>query len=211
VVGKSTPDGPIVLQKIDRDTAIIDVVGLSPVIPHKWSEKALRMMRESQSGVKTRAKKDAKDPQAEAEGSTYYLPDGRPGIPATAFKAAMVGAIRLFDGLTMVVAKSALFVEGDALDEQGNDLVAISGPRILREDTPRNATGVADLRYRYAYGNNDEPWRATLKVTYLPRVIDQQSILLLLDAAGNGGVGDWRPSAPKSATGTFGRFEVVGL
>jgi len=29
-----------------------------------------------------------------------------------------------------------------------------------------------------------------------------------VDAGGNGGVGDWRPSAPKSLTGTFGRYEV---
>ncbi len=211
MVVKSSSDGPIVLKRIEREVMRVRVIGVSPVIPHKWSEKSLRMMRDSQSGTKVRAKKEAKDGVADAEASTYYLPDGRPGIPSVAFKGAMVGAVRLFDGLTMVQVKASIFVEGDGLDEQGNDLVAIKGPRILREDTPRNATGVADLRYRYAYGNAEQMWSAEFNVIFLPNVIDRSSVGTLLDAAGNGGVGDWRPSAPKSTTGTFGRFEVPTL
>ena len=66
-------------------------------------------------------------------------------------------------------------------------------------------TGVADLRYRYSFF----PWSADLRIRFLPSVLTQDSVLALLDAAGYGGVGDWRPSAPKSATGTFGQFEVV--
>jgi hypothetical protein len=191
---------PCVLRPVERAELIISIVGMTPLIPHKWSEKALRMMRDKQQGSTVRDKREAKVAEAEAEGCQYYLPDGTPGMPATAFKAAIVGACRLFEGLTMVMAKQAIFVVGEGVEQ----LVRIEGECTLREDTPRNATGVADLRYRYAY----HPWRASLLVRYLPSVIDPGSIGTLVDAAGNGGVGDWRPSAPKSATGTFGCFAV---
>ena len=189
------------LERVQRQILEVPIVGITPVIPHKWSEKALRMMREKQSGSKARTKHDPKNPQEEAEGSLYRLPDGRPGMPATAFKAAMIGAVRLFSGITMVSLKAAVFVKGDGPDQ----LVPIEGDMAIREDTPRNATGVADLRYRYAFW----PWSTTLEVEYLTALIDADSIVALVDAAGNGGVGDWRPSAPKSATGTFGRFTVA--
>lgn len=198
---RSEPTG-ITIERLGRETVEIPVIGISPVIPHKWSEKALRMMRDAQSGSKARAKKEPKIPKDEAEGSLYRLPDGRPGFPATGFKASIVGAARLFDGVTMTSLKSGLFVEGEGPDQ----LVPLEGEMLLREDTPRNANGVADLRYRYQFF----PWSVTLRVTFLPALMDVRSVYALVDAAGNGGVGDWRPSAPKSQTGTFGRFEVRG-
>lgn len=190
----------ITLTRIERQAITVTIAGVSPLIPHRWSEKAKGMMRDKQTGSKARAKKEAKDPAAEAEASLYRLPDGRPGMPATAFKAATVGAARLYDGITMTALKTALFIEGEG-DEQ---LVPIEGDMKLREDTPRNATGVADLRYRYQF----YPWTATLTVVYVPSMIDDTSVINLIDAGGNGGVGDWRPSAPKSHTGTYGRYEV---
>lgn len=193
----------IKLEVIERAIISIGIEGASPLIPHKWSEKSLRMMREAQSGSKARAKHTAKIPEEEAEGALYRLPDGTPGMPATAFKAAIAGAARLFQGVTMTALKAAIFVHGDGPDQ----LVPIEGEMTLREDTPRNATGVADLRYRYSFW----PWRAELQVEFLTAVIDKESVVALVDAAGNGGVGDWRPSAPKSLTGTFGRFRVAAL
>lgn len=190
------------LERVERAEIDVEIEGVSPVIPHKWSEKSLRMMREAQSGKTARAKHSPKIPEEEAEAALYRLDDGRPAIPATAFKAAMVGAARLFQGVTMTALKAAVFVHGEGVDQ----LVAIRGEMMLREDTPRNATGVVDLRYRYAFW----PWRATLKVEFLTAMVDKESVIALVDAAGNGGVGDWRPSAPKSMTGTFGRFQVVG-
>jgi hypothetical protein len=158
------------------------------------------MMRDKQTGAKAQPLREAKDPAAEAEASLYRLADGRPGMPATAFKAASVGAARLYDGVTMASLKAALFVNGEGEDQ----LVPIVGEATMREDTPRNSGGTADLRYRYAFW----PWSALLVVTFIPALIDVESVINLIDAGGNGGVGDWRPSAPKSLTGTFGRYEV---
>lgn len=194
----------ISLEPIKRAIIPVEIVGVTPLIPHRWSEKAKRLMREAQSGTKVKAARDPKIPEDEAEASLYRLDDGSPGMPSTAFKAAMVGAVRLFQGITMVQAKSSLFVLGEGSDQ----LVRIvAGDTILREDTPRNANGNADLRYRYALW----PWSAVLEIEYLESFVNEGSVVALLDAAGDGGVGDWRPSAPKSHTGTFGRFRVKAL
>lgn len=190
----------IKLTPIKRLDIEVPIEGISPLIPHRWSEKALTMMRDKQTGPKARSKQAPKDIQAEAEASLYHLPDGRPGMPATAFKAAIAGAARLYEGVTMTSLKAAVFVHGEGDDQ----LVPITGDMKLREDTPRNSGGVVDLRYRYAFW----PWSATLLITFIPDLIDQESLINLVDASGNGGVGDWRPSAPKSLTGTFGRYEV---
>lgn len=192
----------IVLERIERRIVVLDIVGVSPLIPHNWSEKARRMMRQAQSGLDVKPAREPKVARDEAEASLYRLPDGRPGMPATAFKAAIVGAVRLFQGVTMVQAKSAVFVRGAGPDQ----LVAVEGEMEMREDMPRNANGNVDLRYRYAFW----PWSAALEVEYLPSMMGEASVVALVDAAGGGGVGDWRPSAPKSHTGTFGRFEVKG-
>lgn len=190
------------LTPIKRQIIQVPIEGVSPLIPHKWAEKSLRLMRDKQMNpTSVRAKHDAKDPEAEAETSLYRLDDGRPGMPATAFKAATVAASRFYGkDVTIVSLKAALFMIG-----QGDDqLIPIDGEMKIREDTPRNSNGGADLRYRYAFW----PWSAILEVQYIPTLIDTESVINLIDAGGNGGVGDWRPSAPKSMTGTFGRYQV---
>lgn len=201
-----TAQQAIQLRKLEQGKVDVHVEGITPVIPHRWSEKAIKMMADKQqagSGA-IKAKRQPKDPQQEAYDSCYWLQDADgnevPALPATAFKAAMVGACRFFEGLTMTQAKLLFYVEGEGKDM----LVPVKGDPSMRTDQPRNATGVADLRYRYSIW----PWSTDLTIRFLPSVITQDSVLSLLDAGGYGGVGDWRPSAPKSSTGTFGQFCV---
>lgn len=199
VLEQETPG--LVLTRLKVNTAIIPIQGKTPLIPHKWSEKARRMMLDKQQG-KAVAKKEPKSPEKEAHDATYWLADGRPGMPATAFKSAIADAARHFDGLAIVTVKQSIFVNGEGVDQ----LVAIDGEITMREDMPRNATGVADLRYR----NQLFPWSAELEIEYIASQLTVDAVLALVDAAGNGGVGDWRPSAPKSKSGTFGRWHVTG-
>jgi hypothetical protein len=202
----SATSGAIVLDRLEDVVVTAMIEGVTPVIPHRWSEKAIAMMADKQQNPGRRTKqREAKNPEQEAFDSCYWLArngDGSvPAMPSTAFKAAMVTGARFFDQLTMTSAKQLVYVEGEGPDQ----LVEIQGERHLREDTPRNANGTADLRYRYAFF----PWRAELRIRFLPHLIDPDSVLTLLDAGGRGGVGDWRPSSPRSSTGTFGQFRVV--
>jgi hypothetical protein len=195
------PSAGIRLEPIAVATYDIPIEGLSPLIIHAFSEKAKQMMRDKQSGARSRKKLEPKVPEQEAEAAMYRLPDGRTGLPAVAFKAAIVGAARLYDGLTLVETKQLIFVEGEGPDQ----LVPIEGDWYVREDTPRIGQGTTDLRYRPCFPE----WSATLRVTFVPMKIDLESVVNLTNAGGLGGVGEWRPSAPKSLTGTFGRFGVI--
>lgn len=191
----------IKLRRLERVTYEIPIRGVSPLIVNRWSEKAKEMMLSAQQSS-ARAKKSPKDPVANFEASRYKMEDGRDGFPANGFKASIVHAGRLFDGVTQVALKQMLVVIGEGQQQ----LVPLEyGEVTMREDTPRNASGVADLRYRAQFW----PWSATLHVRTINGQFDIDSIFALVDAAGIGGVGEWRPTSPKSATGTFGTFEVV--
>ena len=117
----------IQLRRIEDMILEADIVGVTPVIPHRWSEKSLRMMRDKQMSATSapRARKEPKNPEEEAHDSCYWLEvkgeDGtistKGAVPATAFKAAMVGACRFYEGITMTQAKLLFYVEGEGPDQ----------------------------------------------------------------------------------------------
>lgn len=194
---------PIVLKRLEKHVAKVTVVGVTPVIPHRWSEKAKKMMLDKQQG-KASEKKAPKDPEAEAHAATYWCADGRPGIQAVGFKAAIADAARFFDkSVTIEMLKRAIHIYGEVTAD-GDVVVPIDGEITMREDTARTSTGVANLTYR----NQIWPWRAELHVEYIASLITEETLVTLIDAAGVNGVGDWRPSSPKSKSGTFGKFRV---
>jgi len=196
---KNDDTGTIVLNRLEDAVIEIPIKSLTPVIPHRWSEKSKRMMPGHPDGDSVKKTKEKRNPQEEAEACLYKI--GKTlALPATGFKAAIVSACRFFDKPSMVEAKQLIFVEGDGPEQ----LVKITGEKELHEDTPRNANGNADLRYRYYIVG----WTAVLRVRYTPARITKESVVALVDAAGRGGVGDWRPSAPKSYTGTYGTWRV---
>jgi hypothetical protein len=201
ITAESSVVATIHLQRIERETMQVQLTGTAPLIVNRFDEKAKQMMLEAQQS-KTRAKKEAKDPVAQFESSRYLLADGRDGFPAVGFKAAIVGAARLFDGITMVQVKQLIRVLG----EGPNQYVPLEADEpSMREDTVRVGQGTADLRYRAQY----HPWSVTLLIEYVPSQISMESVAALVDAGGIGGVGEWRPSAPKGATGSYGTWEVT--
>lgn len=193
---------PLKIQTIE-----IPIIGDTELIVHRWSEKAKKQMLDKQMGKATpkgRGAREAKDPEADYESSMYRFDDGRYGFKAEGFKAAIVGACRMFDGLPMTVAKIAIRVEGE-VNKDGEQLVQIQAEPRMREDMVRLESGVADIRYRAGFW----PWSAMIKVTFNAGIISLEQLYNLVDAAGFGGVGEWRPSAPKSMTGSFGCFHVA--
>lgn len=197
-------DTPLKLKRLERVKVDVPIVGKQPLIVNRWTEKARGMMLEKQQSS-TRAKKEAKDPEALFEASKYRLLDGRDGFPSSAFKAATVYGARMYEGVTMVTVKQTILICGQGRDARGDDLVALEYDECdRREDTPRNANGVADLRYRAMYSG----WRAVLSVEFVAKQMSDEDVFTLVDAGGVGGVGEWRPTSPKSATGSYGTYEV---
>jgi len=190
----------ISLAPIKRVTILVPITGITPLITHKFSEKAKKQMLEDQDKTKAKAKRPPQNPDAEYHAARYILDEDHDGFPAVGFKAAIVGAARLFDGISMTALKQAIYVQGQGSEQ----LIAIEATPRMREDVCRVGMGTANLRYRPEYW----PWTALLPVSFVPSMIDEGSVLALVDAAGMGGVGEWRPSAPKSATGSYGQFRV---
>jgi len=198
----ATAQTAITVADIGLSTLSIPIKGLTPLLPQKWTESALEQMRAKQQKGKTAENRRSKDPVKDAHESTYWLGENEPGMPAGAFKSAMISAVGLYKSLTKVGSKMMFGVEGQGPD---NLVPIIDCAWEAREFQVRNATGVADLRYF----NVIMPWRAILVVTFPPALIEASAVVSLVDAAGKfAGVGGYRPSAPKVSSGTYGRWEV---
>lgn len=199
--------GAVSIAPLVMPTAQVHITGLSPLVTHAWSEKARKMMLENQQKGKTKgtAKKqrEDKDPKADFIASQYRLPDGRYGVPAAAFKGAIVSAGRLIEGVTMTLLKQCVIVLGEGPDQLVP--LELEAPPEMWEQPVRIGMGTSDLRYRPRYW----PWGATLRVKYVASVLDLGSLVNLVHASGLGGIGEWRPSAPKSMTGAYGMYAVT--
>lgn len=186
------------IDRIAAETILVPIVGTSPLIVHRFSEKAKRQMLDAMQGRKS--PKVAKDPQAEFEAAFYKFPDGAAGFPAIAFKAATIGGARFYSGITMTALRQFLFFDGE-IGVDGQKLVRIDGEPKMREDVVKVGRNGTDLRYRPEFTD----WATTLKVIYVTSALTRGSVLSLIDAGGMGvGVGEWR--AEKS--GDFGGYQI---
>lgn len=189
---KATGQTVIDIPPIEIKTYALRLVGDSPLICHAWSAKAKQEMLDKQMG-KARGKKEPKDPQADYEGAFYRLPNGNPGFPTIAFKAAAVNAARQVEGLTMTFLRGAFHTVGE--------LVEIQGIPHMREDMVRVGMGTADIRFRPEWVN----WFVNLIVRLNTRSLTLEQLIHLFNQAGfSVGVGEWRPEKD----GRNGMFHV---
>ncbi len=199
---ETTPEAPqIHIAKIASETLHIPILGTTPLIMSRFSEKAKRKMLDAQQG--RRSPKEIRNPEEEYEASMYRLGEGF-GFPAVAFKSATVAAARFYGkDVKMTELRQFLWFTGEMADNTDQPLVRIDGQPKMREDYVRlaGASRSADLRYRAEFW----PWSATLKVTYVSSCLSRESVLSLIDAGGMGvGVGEWRPERK----GDFGTFTI---
>ena len=95
----------------------IPIVGISPLIVHKFSEKARKQIEEKQAGKAQNKKHDIRDPQADYEGAKHISADGWDGFPAAGFKAAMIRGAKII-GMVMKDAVMSFFVKADCEETQ---------------------------------------------------------------------------------------------
>ena len=167
----------ITIPAIDIRNATITLKGDSPLIVHKWSEKAKKMMLDKQMKVATSKGHDAKDPFADFVDTIYFL-SGKPesptpeafeealsngarfGFPSVGVKASAVSA-----GFRAGVTKNLVSMNGAFhIDEE---YVEIKGVPQIREDMVRVGMGTADIRYRAEFPE----WSTTFTVKYNAGVI----------------------------------------
>lgn len=206
---------PIIIPEIELATVNLKVVGTSPLIMHKWSDKAKDMIITTQTGGAKSKSHDPKNPVADFIESMYWL-DGEPeektmeafnesiesgaarfGFPSTAFKASAVsGAYRAKVTKDKVSMNGAFHILGD--------MVEIEGIPEMRNDMVRIGMGTADIRFRGEF----KEWSAILPITYNTGVLTAERLINMFRLGGfSVGVGEWRPEKG----GSFGMYDVASM
>jgi hypothetical protein len=199
----------LVIKPIRTELLEINIVGMTPLIVSRFSEKAKAQMLAAQQGKKRQPEK--RDPRREFLASLYRAgidPDTDEvlyGLPAMAFKMATIGAGRFWGKqVKMTELRQFMTFYGVSVPSEAGRMVVLNGRPRMREDYVRLA-GVnhpADLRYRGCFYQ----WSATLVVGYTSNLLERDSVVSLIEAGGgNVGVGEWRPER----NGEFGTFRVA--
>lgn len=209
----------IEIKPINIVTTTVRIAGDTPLIMHRWSEKAKRMILEKQMKKTKSSAKEAKNPIEDFIESIYWM-EGKPseyteeafeeacrngarfGFPVTAIKQATISSAYR-NGLTkdMASLRGAFFIAGE-----GSELLAeVKGcTPTMREDMVRVGMGVADIRFRGEFAN----WYMDLQVSYNANgayTLDQ--IINLINVGGfSCGIGEWRPEKD----GNYGMYHVAG-
>ena len=190
--------------------AAIAIRGTSPMVQHKFSEKARNTMvaiQEEGSQSRKGRKRDPKDFNAVYEAAKHVSTEGWCGIPASAFRNAMISACRIV-GFKMTLAKLSLFVDADGYGSDGTPLVKITKGEPVQHLAPaRNANGSTDIRCRPMW----HEWEAKLRLRWDGDQFSPTDIANLLSRVGaQVGIGEGRADSRMSSGMGWGFFELVG-
>lgn len=200
----------IEIPKINIKEAEITIVGDSPLLVHRFSEKAKREILDKQM-KKAKKAKEPRDPVADFIQALHWItPMPKEMTMETFDKAVKEGARFGFPSVGVKQsAISAAYRGGlskDKVSIQGcfhiqGELVEIVGDLSMREDYCKIPRGGADIVYRGQFDN----WKATFTIRYDDSVYSLDQIVQFINLGGFAvGIGDWRPEKG----GNFGMFHV---
>jgi len=177
---------------------------------HSFSQKAMNTIistQEQGSQARKGRVREAKDFDAVYRAAMHKAKAGWHGIPAAAFRNAMISACRTV-GYKMTLAKLSLFCEADGFDQHSGDpLVKITKGKPKKHfATARNANGSTDVRCRPMW---DPGWEAIVTLRWDEDQFSASDITNLLSRVGlQVGIGEGRPDSRESAGLGWGHFKV---
>ena len=208
----------VAIKPLEIKTVDIRIVGDSPLIVHAWSEKAKKMMLDTQMGATKTKAKDKRDPFDDFVNSLYWLTD-KPESTPEAFEAALKNGAKFGFPVSAIkqAANSAAYrlkwvknqmeLRGTYfLKTEYGEMAEINGAfPDMREDMVRIGMGSADLRYRGEFTN----WYMDLTIEYnASGGMSLEQIINCINAGGYVcGIGEWRPEKD----GDCGRFHVEAI
>ena len=217
---KKQNEAVVEIKALDIRTTTVRIVGDSPLIMHKRSEKAKREMLGTMTNKEIKAKGKARPPKNPVEEfiTSMYWMEGEPtekteegfdeaiangakfGFPATAIKQATISAAyRTGKTKDMASLRGAFFIDGEGSEM----LVEVKGcTPTMREDMVRVGMGKPDIRYRGEFSG----WYMDLSIRYdAEGMYTLEPIINLLNLGGFAcGIGEWRPEKD----GQMGMFHV---
>ena len=182
--------------KVGNSSIEVKSTNGSTYIPHRQVPENVRKMVGRELGESKQ--KSIRNLDTEYEDCFYYTSDKKYGIPAAAFMGSILDACVACD-IPKTKIKRAFKIIGDIIPLK-------YGSVRRRIDTVRRSgmTAAPDIRHRPEFVN----WSCVLNVQYDVNQITLDQIVNLVSQAGfSSGVGDWRPSAPKSS-GNHGMYMV---
>jgi hypothetical protein len=194
-------------------TVQVKIIGTSPYVQSKFSNKNKQQMMEkqkagTQAAVKSR-KREARDFKADYENSKYDSGNNwsNGAIPATSIRAAMIGAGRLID-FTMTLLKQCIYVEADGYDvDDRTPLIPVSkGKPTCFEQALPNTGGGHDIRVRPLW---ESGWECIVRIRYDADRLTMNDVVNLLARAGEQvGIGEGRMASRKCAGIGWGAFRI---
>lgn len=189
--------------KVDHGRLDFCVLGTTPLILNRMSEKALHQLL-MPSGRKTTAEKASTmkhNPMEEFQASPYTDEDESAPTFIQHLSSAFKGAIK----------SAALDIPGSSKAQIGR-LTWVNGERVAIYGIPKLFMSVTrsadinktpDVRTRAIVPE----WACYVSVSFVKPLLREQGVANLLASAGiMQGVGDWRPG---KGSGTYGQFELV--
>jgi len=215
MLAKTKEKGPqtqVVITPPKFERAVIKLRSTAPYVQNRFSSRIQKgiqdTMEEGSAKKKVRKAKPPKDFDAAYKDSLHVSTDGWFGIPATAFRAAMVDATRLTEQ-DMIRAKMAIKVIGHGLDKENFEpLVRMKtkGPKMHIERV-RIGINSMDLASRGMYDH----WEADVEIEWDADIFTASDIVNLMARAGwQVGVGAGRPLSRSSVGRGWGTWEVLG-
>lgn len=199
----------VVIKPANIQTVVFKIKGTAPLVQARFSGKAMQAMMSKMAlgsqASKSRAK-PARDFDDDLEQAKHISTEGWQGIPASAFRQAMISACRLV-GFKMTLAKLSVFVKADGFDRiDGIPLIRFEGTPERTEMAVRNQTGVADIRIRPMW----REWTSSVRVSYDADQFSATDVANLMARVGlQVGIGEGRPDSRESAGLGLGTFELV--
>jgi hypothetical protein len=209
-IKSETPDR-IVIKAPNFEVVELGIRGDAQLVSNNFSQEAIDQMKvEQEKGSQAKGKKsrERKDFEAGYQGSMHISEEGWAGIPATAFRAAMIRACSTC-GIEMTKAKMCFFILADGYERlRGTPLVKILQREPERFDAyVRNSNGSADIRARARWTRG---WECVLRVRFDKDLFSAETVANLVERAGiSVGVGAGRPFSTMSAGQGWGTFNVI--
>lgn len=199
---KNVDSGEIVIQEVNKGRINFCILGTSPIILNRMSQKVWQELL-APKGKKNAAEKASTmkhDPIKEFRDSPYRMMDPKAptllGILPTAFKRGMGTAALDTPGAKKAQIGRLVYVEGEMLPLYGVPKVFMA----ITRSADINKT--PDVRTRAILPE----WACSISILFTKPILREQSISNLLSAAGfQSGVGDWRQ---EKGSGSYGAFRL---
>ena len=209
VASETTRTVTTVIKAADIRSVAFNIKGTAPYVQARFSGKAMQAMMSKMAAGSVAAGKKVRNPRdfdEDYRNAMHMSTEGWHGIPASAFRQAMISACRLV-GFKMTLAKLSVFVVADGFDAvDGIPLIKLQGKPERVDMAVRNQTGVADIRVRPMW----REWTSLVKVRYDADQFSSTDVANLMNRVGmQVGIGEGRPDSRESAGLGWGTFSLT--